>query len=62
MHAERYPELTAEEVQTAYKVLEIVREDYNEAGMVSEEQCVNNAHVLVQEFDAGTSWIDAGED
>jgi hypothetical protein len=62
MHAERYPELTPDEVQTAYKVLEIVREDCNEAGMVGEEQCVNDAHVLVQQFDEHANWIDAGED
>jgi len=61
MHSERYPELTTDEVQTAYKVLEIVREDFNEAGMVGEEQSVNDAHVLVQQFDEGANWVEEEE-
>jgi hypothetical protein len=58
MHSERYPELTPAEVQTAYKVLEIVRENYDEAGMVGEENLINDAHALVQRFDEGANWVD----
>lgn len=58
MKYERYPELTTDDVQTAYKVLEIVREDYNEAGMVGEENLINDAHALVQRFDEGANWVE----
>jgi hypothetical protein len=56
--SDRYPELTEEKIDICYEVLEIVREDFNETGMVGEEKLINNAHALVQRFDEGVNWVD----
>jgi len=48
---ERYPSLTVDEVEACYKVLDIVREDYNERGDVKKERQLTTVHNLIHEFE-----------
>ena len=42
---------TEDEVQTAYKVLEMIRDYHDETGLVHEVNTLNEAHSLIQEFE-----------
>jgi hypothetical protein len=42
---------TEDEIDTCYKVLEMIRDHHNETGLVHEVDTLNEAHSLVQEFE-----------
>lgn len=46
------PRLTPARIESAMMVLEELREDFHEDGMESEAETMNEAHYLVQEYDA----------
>ncbi len=48
---ERYPSLTVDDVESCYRVLEIVREDYDERGERKQEQQLTTAHNLIETFE-----------
>lgn len=41
-------ELTKGDIETTYKVLETLREEFADEGMVNEAETMDNAHYLVQ--------------
>ena len=45
------PVPTEEQVQTCYKVLEMVRDHHDETGLVQEVNLLNEAHSLIHEFE-----------
>lgn len=47
---------TQDQIETVYAVLEVMREQFNEDGMVGEENMVNDVHCLVQQYDEGSNW------
>lgn len=48
--------LTVEQIDNAYEVLEILRENLSDDGMDNLSQIVNEAHYLVQQYDEGADW------
>lgn len=48
--------ITTDEIDTAFRVLEMVRESLAEDGMRSEASTINEAHYLVQQYDEGSNW------
>lgn len=50
--------ITTDEIDTAYRVLETVRENLAADGMRSEASTINEAHYLVQQYDEGSDWHD----
>ena len=48
--------LTEEQINTAYEVLETLRESLANSELNDEADVVNNAHYLLQQYDEGASW------
>lgn len=48
--------ITTDDIDTAFRVLETVREDLASDGMRAEASTVNEAHYLVQQYDEASEW------
>ena len=49
-------DLTTEQIDNAYAVLEVLRENFSDAGMSDFADLVNEAHYLVQQYDESANW------
>lgn len=49
--SQSFPCPDEEEVMDCYKVLEMVRDHHDEAGLVQKVNILNEAHSIVQEFE-----------
>jgi len=48
--------ITVQEIDAAYEVLEVLRENLQEDGMGNLAEIANEAHYLVQQYDKGARW------
>jgi len=48
--------ITVQEIDAAYEVLEVLRENLQEDGMGNLAEIANEAHYLVQQYDEGARW------
>lgn len=50
-------DLTVEQIETAYEVLEVVRENHREENRDGMATTVNEAHYLVQQYEQSVQWV-----
>lgn len=54
--------LTEEQVDNAFEVLEVIRENMYENDMDGEAELLNNAHCIVQQYDQFADWHTVQDD